>query len=261
MLSYSELARYEYKYSVHRDFRDPICAYLKCYCRVDPYGRPEKNGAYTVDSLYFDTDGYASFWDVQDRTPVRAKIRIRNYPDSPGPTVKFEVKRRVRDHIVKSAASVPRSSWVDWLLDREKLSKSEPQTRENLNAFITRCQTLNLRPKMLVRYERFAWLGVGDGEIRVTLDSNMLHQPMTRYELDGTSMGWTAMDDEVSLGYPSHFLVELKFAERAPLWMADMVRRFGLVRQGFSKYCCAVRRSVMEVNACRDLRAVGMHAL
>jgi len=39
-------------------------------------------------------------------------------------------------------------------------------------------------------------------------------------------------------------LFELKFASRLPSWMVNLVRAFGLSRQGYSKYCSAVKRTL-----------------
>ena len=75
---------------------------------------------------------------------------------------------------------------------------------------------------------------------------------MRRYELSGSSWRWALIDDS-SLGDAGHVLMELKFRERLPVWMADLVRRLGLVQQGYSKYGSAVRRARFEQKRLWDL--------
>ena len=54
-------------------------------------------------------------------------------------------------------------------------------------------------------------------------------------------------------------ILELKFMTKAPTWLVDMARTFGLTRRGFSKYCTAVARTLHAEQAGRDLaRAIPM---
>ncbi len=252
-MNLEQLSRHELKYAVHPDLVEAVRAYICRYCKIDEHGSPEKDYFYTIDSLYFDTDEYDAYWDVEDMAPIRAKLRVRCYPDTADATVKLEVKRRQDGLIIKSAASLPRAGWTDWLRCPGKAALLPTQCREALRAFVIIMQSHNLRPKMLVRYERQAYQSTVDHEVRVTFDRNMVHQIMTRFELNGSPSRWMSMDDEQSMGVRGHILLELKFKDRAPVWMSDLTRRFKLKRQGYSKYCSAVRRSVLEETPYWDL--------
>jgi hypothetical protein len=46
---------------------------------------------------------------------------------------------------------------------------------------------------------------------------------------------------------------ELKFASAIPAWLVDLVRTFGLMRRGFSKYCSAVKRTLSAGHVASDL--------
>jgi hypothetical protein len=93
---------------------------------------------------------------------------------------------------------------------------------------------------MLVRYTRQAFHSTIDDYVRVTFDRAMLAQPARCYELSPDPARWASLDGP-SLGAPGSLLMEVKFRNRAPVWIGDLIRRFGLTRQGFSKYGTAVR--------------------
>jgi len=240
------LARHELKYAVRPDLLEAIRAFIRPYCSVDPHAGTAKRGFYTIDSLYFDSDDYRCYRDTRMHAPVRAKLRVRTYPDKPGSIVKLEVKNRIRDLIIKSSTVVPGEDWPRWIFSRDRSRAPDDSTRPALDEFLAMMQALRARPKMLVRYQRLAFFGTIDDYARVTFDRNMLSQPMRHYELEGWPNAWMPMDDPGSMRAPSGLIMELKFRRRAPLWMADLVRRFGLVRQGYSKYGCAVTRHLVE---------------
>jgi hypothetical protein len=251
-MTQDQSARYELKYAVNPETLDDMRAFLRPFCVLDDHASAEKAGFYTIDSLYFDDSRYRMYQDVEDGAPVRAKLRVRTYPDSPASVVKFEVKRRVKDLILKSSAVVPGQGWRQWLEERPRAPLS-PRSEAALQCFLRTAQAMGARPKMLVRYERQAFVGAVDNNIRVTFDRGMQHQRMERYELEGVASSWTAMDDPDSIGAPGAILLELKFCGRAPIWMADLVRRYGLKRQGYSKYCSAVRRFLFDARRGWDL--------
>ncbi len=236
------LARYELKYAVPPLVMDSIREFIQPYCVMDEHACARLNGFYTISSLYFDSDDYALHRAAEDNAPVRSKLRVRAYPDAPASAVKFEVKRRVDDVVVKSSATVPNADWTQCMRTRGACAVMPKHAGKALDAFVTASRLFNARPKMLVRYERQAFLGTLDDYARVTFDRRMVYQPMPRYDLAGYPNRWTSIDDAASMGAPCCVVMELKFSNMAPAWMADMVRRFGLVRQGYSKYCCAVRR-------------------
>ncbi len=250
------LARCEYKYVMTSEMADRFRSAIRPYCELDEHGAEHPDGFYTINSLYFDDDRYRLYWDTVNDAPVRYKVRVRNYGQTGGGVVKFEVKRRVQDVIVKTSAWLEQDGWTEWIIpgDRKDPSSLSEANREALENFITTMRRSLARPKMLVRYERQAYRSLIDDYVRITFDRHMIHQPMTRYDLVGHRGRWTAMDDAESMGsFGSNLLLELKFARSVPVWLVDIVRRLGLVRQGYSKYGCAVRRSFLARNTGWDL--------
>jgi hypothetical protein len=246
------LARYEVKYAVHPGMLDGLRRALRFYCSIDRTGVCAEDGLYTIDSLYFDTPSDRFFLDGEEGMAERMKLRTRTYPDTPGSIVKIEVKRRAHDLISKTSTVVPPEDWAGWLAPGRDLSEMPEASRRALQTFLALRDRFRAAPKMLVRYRRIAFHGRFDDYVRITLDMHIECQPMRRLELRGDERRWQPIDDPGSLGSAGHLLMEVKFQRRPPVWVVDLVRRFGLRRQGFSKYCSAVRRALTDRQAFQD---------
>jgi hypothetical protein len=244
-MSVEQLARCEFKYPVSMDQVPVLRRALERFCVIDRTGVCNADGWYTIDSLYLDTPYFDFFRDAEDERPVRRKLRARSYPDTPGSIVKIEVKRRIHELILKTSLVVPQDGWDCWIRAGVDLSGMKGESREALDTFVTLQRQTNASPKFLVRYTRLAFHSTIDDYVRVTFDRRMLYQPMQRYSLDADPRRWSSIDDARSLG-SNGLLMEVKFRNRPPVWIGDLIRRFGLVRQGFSKYGTAVRLSRRE---------------
>jgi len=251
-MSVEQLARCEFKYPVSIDQIGRLRHALEQYCVVDRTGMCDAAGWYTIDSLYFDPPAFQFHRDAEDQRPMRLKLRARSYPDTPASIVKIEVKRRIHELIVKTSLVVPREGWDACLRPGADLSRMTPDSREALDTFVTLQRHTNASPKMLIRYTRLAFHSTIDDYVRVTFDRKMLYQSMRRCSLDPDPRRWGALDDAGSLG-TGGLLMEVKFRNRPPVWIGDLIRRFGLVRQGFSKYGAAVRLSRRESARLWDL--------
>lgn len=240
----SVFQRYEYKYTIPAGLVAPIRASLQPYCNIDPNAAREPEGFYTITTLYLDSDDYRTFWDKEGEAPQRYKLRVRTYGlEADGP-VKFEVKRRFNDVFRKSRVSVPREEWPALIARPAKTALFPRGSREQaaFEDFLCLTHAIRATPKVLVRYERQAFVSRIDRYVRVSFDRRLRYQPSTSYDLNGRPGAWRATEDPASFDeLGSQIILELKFMTRAPVWLVDLVRRFGLLRRGFSKYCFAVR--------------------
>jgi hypothetical protein len=251
-MSVQQLARCEFKYRIGMDQIDRLHRALDRYCVVDRTGMCDAAGWYTIDSLYLDTPSFQFHRDGEDQRPVRLKLRARSYPDTPGSIVKIEVKRRIHELILKTSLVVPHEGWDAWLRPGAHLSSMMQDSRRALDTFVTVQRHTNASPKLLVRYTRLAFHSTIDDYVRVTFDRKMLYQPMRRYSFDADSRRWSGIDDAGSFGVGG-LLMEVKFRNRPPVWVGDLIRRFGLIRRGFSKYGAAVLLSRRESTRLWDL--------
>jgi hypothetical protein len=248
--------RYEYKYLISPDLMEPIRSFIKPYCDIDPYADRESDKFYTIRTLYLDTADYRTYRDKEGEAPARFKLRVRTYGNDLVGPVKFEVKHRLNDVYLKTSLVVPGEQWPRyfWAPIRGFPSTFNEAEKSALDNFIRLFRTLGAGPKMLIRYERQAFRSRIDRYVRVSFDRRICHQTVSAYELEGQTAKWRFNDDSHSLGEPgARVILELKFMTRAPLWLSDMVRRFELVRRGFSKYCTAVSRTLDPGQGTREL--------
>ncbi len=239
-----EIARYELKFPVHPDQFGSLVRALGTYCVPDA-PNPARDGWSTVTSLYFDSADYRSYRDTQLGLPHRYKVRVRSY-DSPSSPVKLEVKRRRHKLVLKSSALLDRPRWHACAPHGlAPLTSADPRYRE----FENHLQLLGTAaPRMLVAYDRLAFASTLDDYVRVTFDSKMRCQRIDRLDLEGSPRRWHYVDD-------SFFLMEVKFADTAPRWLADLISRYHLRARGFSKYGTAVSRLVYGREPAWDLRS------
>lgn len=241
--------RYEYKYVIPAGMLAPICAFIRPYCDMDRYAAREPENFYTISSLYLDTDGYKTFWDKEQEVPVRFKIRVRTYGELADGPVKFEIKRRFNEVSRKTWVEVPRDSWPALLTSpASRLTTGfSSSSRMALNDFVQLVRGMRAAPKMLVEYQRQAFVSRIDRYVRISFDRRLRYQPVRCWDLRGQPEAWQSSDES-----GANLILELKFMTSAPIWLQDLVRNFGLMRRGFSKYCTAV-------SGCLQTGVVGRH--
>jgi len=240
--SHSPPPRHEYKFLVPAEHVARLREAVRPWCDPDRHGSAA--GGYAIQSLYLDSHGLATYHAKQDRHLDRFKLRVRSYGDGTGEPIFLEVKRKVGDVVYKTRSLVPLP------VARAVLTGQAPPTARpapDVLDFAARVALLGAVPMALVRYRREAWIGALDPYARVTFDTRIRGG---RAEPDGSlgPQGWRAIDEATATGATrSAVVLELKFPQAAPAWMASLARRLELWRVGFSKYCRAVDRVVHQL--------------
>jgi hypothetical protein len=227
--------RFEYKYLLPSPMTGPVRRFIAPYVRPDAHA----GGRYTVSNLYLDTPDLEFYQEHARGAADRFKLRLRAY-DASGP-VFLEVKRKIKNVIVKSRVQIPRDRCRGLLLGGEDLPL-EALPAGCLEEFRGRSIHRGVRPVLLIEYDREAYEGVLEDETRITFDRAIRYRPTEEMELAGGG-DWIHVDGASDLGGScSAILVELKFNTTCPAWMVDLVRAFNLERQSFSKYMASMRR-------------------
>ncbi len=253
------IERREYKYCIDARTAAGIRAAIQPFCGLDPWAAGDPSRCYTIDSLYFDTSDLSLFWANDHEQVDRIKMRIRGYPHAPNSPLFFEVKRRINDVISKSRGKVSRSQWVDLMRDPAAPIPANITGKDRwaVERFMSLARSMHLRPVTLVRYQREPYFSRIDDYARVTFDTHIRAQAMDRLSFDAPDRGWRALDDAVTQRSMSSLIVlELKFTTHVPIWLVNIVHRFGLVRGSFSKYGSSIRAFYQPVEG-RVSRAAG----
>lgn len=228
--------RFEMKYLVREETAQAIRRYISCFMKPDEFAANLPGRAYPVHSLYLDSADLATYQAVQTGKKNRFKLRIRYYSDA-DETVYFEIKRRTNDVISKKRAKVKREA-VQALLSGQPpqlrhLAKPDGKHLVALQEFCRLMHALRATPKSHVAYQREAWMAPGGNSLRMTFDRSVQCEPEFGAGLK------TALGEAVH-PFDDRVVLEIKFVDRLPNWVSEMVRLFGLVRGGAPKYAQGV---------------------
>ena len=201
--------RFEYKYLIDEAQAHAIRAYIRRVLVPDPYARSAADCRYFVHS-----------------------------DDEPGHPAFFEIKRRVSGVIIKSRCMLPKPTARRLLLGSgtpaDVINEALDQRQfAALQEFWNLYQTLSARPIAYVSYTREAYVHPTSNDVRLTFDRELtagaydparcLHVPVRQRRAELPRV-----------------LLELKFTDRYPQWMAPLAASLNLHRTSFAKYCCCL---------------------
>lgn len=224
------IQRYECKYLVSEAQAVRIAADALPFVEPDPFARGRPQHGYPISSLYLDDEWLSLYRETIDGKRNRYKLRVRAYDDRPESPLFCEVKRRFDRVISKLRCAIAREQLGAVLAGDATPPGPPPSRPQALAEFVRLLQATRAAPRALVRYDRQAFVGIDDSEVRVTFDRRLrichTREPLVR-------MGGPGFCDMPTRGV----VLELKYCDRHPSWLADLVRRHELHRQSFSKYC------------------------
>lgn len=224
--------RFELKYVVSKACAAGVRDFIQSYLVPDEFNPPQ-GGGYPVHSVYLDSPNLALCNATVEGHKNRFKLRIRFYDDAPASPVFFEIKRRANDAILKERARVHRTSCPKLLAGHwpahTDLVKFSPKLFDSLRRFCDLRNQLQARGQAIVSYQREAYVTPDSDSVRVTFDTHLKTVPFAgEFQVSGRT-DWA---------YPElpGIVLELKFTERFPVWMRNMVRVFNLQRGSMPKY-------------------------
>lgn len=214
--------RNEWKYLLSYPEAEFLKRRLLPFMKTDPHA---KNGQYMIRSLYFDDWRMSSYEEKIMGVMGRKKWRIRiyNYSDA---RISLERKIKHGNYIHKDAASLTREEF-ERILDLDfcfLLEKEENLCRE----FYVECITSQLRPKVIVDYERTPLI-LEEGTVRITFDS----------DVRAAVGSFDIFDPELPTLYvfeSGKMLLEVKYTEFLPQIIKQCLPADGQEFTAFSKY-------------------------
>jgi hypothetical protein len=227
--------RYECKYLVTAAAVAEIRRFIQPFVVPDAFARRRAGYRYPICSLYFDTLGLDLYRQTAAGEKNRFKLRVRSYSDDAAMPVFLEVKRRVNDVILKRRAGLPRDVAIEMLTtgDSLGLDRSAGALLSDLHFFTGHVRVASARPFLRIRYVREAYEARGGDPLRITLDTDIEWRPTSVPEFGLNGRGWR------SAAVPGTVL-EIKFTDRYPGWVAELIRAFDLQRQSVAKYVLSV---------------------
>lgn len=224
--------RFELKYIIDEPTARLVRDFARPHLQRDEHAIPELHYAYPIYSLYLDSPQLGLYRATVEGMMNRYKLRIRYYNEVPSGPLFFEVKRRVNECILKERAVVKRDRLRELLTGRcprpdDLVKPNDLKGYSALRRFCELCGNIAAEGQLIVFYHREAWVTPSDDSVRLTFDRDLATAPF-----DG-SLGHKTWTPAMGRGV---VVLELKFDNRFPLWMRDLVMACNLYRTSFPKY-------------------------
>jgi SPX domain protein involved in polyphosphate accumulation len=219
--------RNEYKYFV------PITKYahllkdIKLFAVADD-NATNKDGFYTVSSIYFENLQLRSYFDKLDGLARRYKLRLRFYSMENKDEINFELKCKIFNKCIKKKTKF-KSQLLPMILEENCLEEIKDPI---LLDFINVKKANGLFPFIRIDYKRKPFFDKNDSNTRITFDYDV---NCCRYEEDIDKLPWIPVVPH------GNIILEIKTRECFPFWLPYLVKKYSLKKIPISKYLLAVQ--------------------
>ncbi len=211
--------RYEKKYLVTRE------QYYRLIERMLPMMQPDQYGKHLICNIYFDTPDYQLIRTSLEKPVYKEKIRLRSYGiPAEADTVYLELKKKYDGIVYKRRVDMTLQDARKYLWYGIRPEIESQVFREIDYAY----QFYQAKPMVYLAYERIAFSGREDPELRVTFDMNIRARDCC-LELGKDTYGDWLLE-------PGKYLMEIKIPGAMPVWMSRVLSELRIYPVSFSKY-------------------------
>ena len=220
-MSYQDIfKRYEMKYMLTKEQKELVLQAMAGYMKPDEFGRS------TICNIYFDTPDYQLIRRSLEKPVYKEKLRVRSYGRAKEDgTVFVELKKKYKGVVYKRRISVREKEAMAYLTQGETLSE-QSQITDEISYF--KQMYTNLQPAVYLSYDREAFYGTEDRELRITFDENILWRKED-ISLCSEVYGTPILE-------PGCALMEIKIGSAMPMWLCRVLSENGIFQTSFSKY-------------------------
>lgn len=240
--------RYEFKYFMDYKISNEIFKQSLNFMNVDKFALKKKSRNYLVRSLYFDNDFYSNFFEKVDGIKIRKKFRLRSYDkylNSNSP-VYLEMKGRVHDRIIKRRLMIEKSDikYFETLKNLDELIKKY-KNESLIEEFIYEVKKKNIKPKIMIDYNRKPLINKFGLYFRLTFDSDLVTTE-TNYLFEDNKKFFFPLKYR-----PGNSILEVKFERSIPAWFHRIIQSYNLNRRSISKFVlgacnCKIRQETSD---------------
>ena len=156
--------RIEKKYFISPAQAETMLGEMRQHMTADRYGE------YAIGNIYCDTENYRLIRASLEKPVYKEKLRVRSYgvPQEDG-KVFVELKKKF-DGVVYKRRITTGIQNVEPFLSGELPSENFGQIGREIGYFQSFYQTV---PKVFIGYDRLAFAGIDDPQLRITFDTNL----------------------------------------------------------------------------------------
>ena len=227
--------RFELKYIINEQHARAISDYVRAYLPPDEHVQDNTNCSYPIYSLYLDSPTLLLYRQTLQGQKNRFKLRIRFYDDAPTSPAFLEIKRRLTNVIRKERTAVCKDGVLQLLNgtrpDPSHIIQSNGNRggSDSLDRFCDLTEEIGAIGAAYVYYVREAYVSPDSNNLRVTFDRQI------RADKADIQAGLSTP----LLGVPTRVngvVLEIKYVDRFPRWVQNMVYEFDLERSSMAKY-------------------------
>lgn len=223
--------RKEIKYIITKRQHDELLEEL-----LAGYMQPDRYGLTRICNIYFDTPNSRLIRESLEKPVYKEKLRLRTYGEPDDDSLAFvELKKKYMGVVYKRREIIPYREAMDFLVKREKPANMT-HILEEIDWVLDFYE--GLAPSMVLCYDRQAYFGTEDPELRMTFDTRIDFR-IKDLDLTHGSAGRRIMDE-------NSYVLELKITDAMPLWLSEIFDRLKIFPGSFSKYGTAYTTLLSE---------------
>ncbi len=219
--------RVEEKYIIDKKQYEHILGELEKYAYADEYSR---NGSfYPISNIYYDTEDNNLIRTSLTKPVYKEKIRLRSYgTPNMDSKVFLELKKKYHGIVNKRRTALMLSEAYSFANTGEM-----PDIKDYMNIQVIKELEYSIKhyaimPKVFLSYERQAYTGSQDKDLRITFDKNIISR-REDIRLEYGVFGERVIPKDT-------MIMEIKYMDRMPLWLIALLRHHDLEKTSFSKY-------------------------
>ena len=221
MAKQQSFKRKEIKYILTED------QYLAVRQLLRKYAQPDAYGLTRINNIYYDTPDYLLIRNSLEKPVYKEKLRLRTYGDTNDSTNAFvEIKKKYNGIVYKRRFATNYLDGILYLEGEDEGSIPQTQVTGEVDEFLKLYK--NLRPKMVIGYDRIALAGIDDPDFRVTFDSRITWRKED-LDLRHGSEGCPILEE-------GQYLMEMKIKDAYPLEIARAFSELNIFPTSVSKY-------------------------
>ena len=218
--------RVEQKYRLDDGQKEAFLSAVEDRIHVDQYGY------HTIHNIYYDTDHYDLIRNSIEKPKYKEKFRVRAYGEINGNSLVYlEIKKKYKGIVYKRRAALSVEE-ADAFLKKGMMPQNADQIMKEIQYFFS---FYHPEPKVYLAYDRTAYVGTDDEELRITMDD---HIRSREDNLDFTyGSGGRLLDAD-------HHIMEIKVMGAYPVWLSGLLSELCIFPVSFSKYGTVYKRAV-----------------
>lgn len=230
--------RYEKKFLMDSKTYGKIQSILSEYMELDEYNKLN-NSYYTICNIYYDTRDNQLIRHSVSKPKYKEKLRLRAYGvPSLEDKVYLEIKKKVNGLVNKRRTKLTLREAYEFATTGIMPEYKSYMNRQVLNEIQYFLKANDLEPKLYLAYDRKAYFGINNRDLRITFDTN-IRSRRTELGLDLGDHGEQLLNDDI-------WLMEVKAEKSIPTWLSRMLSENKLFKTSFSKYGTEYKKMILS---------------